>query len=55
LWVAAEVDAVAAMAATEIDQQAELELLVAIIVVVTLGGRWSILLSVCVGAPTSKP
>jgi hypothetical protein len=42
-WVAAEADAAAAMVATEIDHQAELELLVAT-AAATLGGRWSILL-----------
>jgi hypothetical protein len=55
LWVVAEADAVAAMAATEIDHQAELELLAATVAAATLGGRWSILLFLSVGAPTSEP
>ncbi len=54
-WVAAGTDAAAATAPREIDHQAELELLAATVAAATLGGRWSILLFLSVGAPTSEP
>ncbi len=40
-----EADAVAAIAATEINHQAKLKLLIVTVAAVTMGGHWSILLS----------